>query len=351
MSGAVVAPRVSVLLPCYNAERYLPQCLDSLLAQAYRDFEIVAIDDGSEDATPRLLAEYSARDPRIRVSRNESNLGIIRTLNRGIDQSKGAYVARMDADDQAEPLRFHVQVAFLDAHPDVDLVSCSVRLIDTGGRVTGERRAWVTRPSACRYLTAFAPPLAHGATMARRACIETFKYSMDPRALHTEDYELWTRLVRAGRRLANVPELLYRVRISPESVSARNDRVQVQNFITCVQAHLREETGQEPPRETVAVLANRIDFTRASVPLDAGLRLLRRLTESGISGTSTEADRCEILDAATMQRLDILLQCVLKGRSGLRARAAARLAATVLAAIRRPRSGVYVREKLRILAS
>jgi len=350
MSGTHVRPRLTVVLPCYNAERDLPRCLDSILVQGYRDFEILAIDDGSEDQTPRLLAEYASRDPRLRVRLNARNLGIIRTLNRAIEESSGEYVARQDADDEAEPTRFQAQIGFLDARPDADVVSSSARLIDTSGRVIGERRAWATRPASCGHITAFTTPLIHGAVMARRACLARFKYSLEPEALHVEDYELWGRLVRSGRRLANIAEPLYRMRLSRQSVSARNECVQVQNFVTCVQAHLRE-CGEQPSRDTVAVLANRIDFEQADVPLEAGLALLARLTERASRDASAESDRREVLDAATMQRLDILLQCTARGRRELKARAFARLPGVMLAAIRRPRSALYVREKLRIVAA
>jgi hypothetical protein len=350
MKRTRVRPQVTVALPCYNAERDLPRCLNSLLVQEYTDFEILAIDDGSRDRTPSLLEEYAGRDPRLLVRRNERNLGIIRTLNRAIDEASGKYVARQDADDEAEPARLRAQVAFLDAHSDVDVVSSSATLIETTGRPIGERRARVTRPLPCRYVTAFSTPLIHGAVMARRACLARFKYSLEPEALHVEDYELWGRLVRSGRRLANIPEPLYRMRLSPQSVSARNERIQVRNFVSCVQSHLWE-CGDRTPRETVAVFANRIDFEQAGVPLDAGLALLARMTERAIGEVSAEGDRREILDAAAMHRLDILLQCAVKGRRQLIARALARLPAAVLAAIRRPSSALYVREKLRVLAA
>lgn len=344
-AGAPV-PRVSVLLPCYNAARYLPSCLDSLLAQTLGDFEVLAIDDGSRDQTPNVLAEYAARDRRIRIRRNETNIGLIRTLNLGIDACRGEYIARMDADDEAEPKRFQTQVAFLDARRDVDVVSSSFNRIDVAGRRIGHRRVWVTHPVACRYVTTFATPVAHGAIMARRDCLTRFRYSRDPKSLHTEDYELWARMARAGGRLANIAEPLYRVRISPESVSSANEGVQVQNFITCVQDHLRAETGEETARQTVEVLANRIDFDRRDVRLGPGLRMLSGLTQSALSGATTPEERAEIAGAAAMQRLDILLQCVLKGRPGLRARASGPLLAELLAALGRPAVRRYLTQKL-----
>ena len=92
-------PLVSVVLPCFNAERFLPAALDSLLRQTYRDLEILAVDDGSRDDTPRILEAYAGRDPRVRVLTNDSNLGLVPTLNRGVAEARGDFIARMDADD------------------------------------------------------------------------------------------------------------------------------------------------------------------------------------------------------------------------------------------------------------
>lgn len=347
LSEVSATPRVSVLLPCHNGERHLSSCLDSLLAQTYADFEIIAIDDGSEDATAQILATYAGRDPRIRPTRNETNLGLVRTLNRGIELSRGEYIARMDADDESAPSRLRTQAEFLDRHSTVDVVSSSVTLIDVTGRPIGERSVWVTRPAGCRYVTAFATPVVHAAMMARRDCIESFGYSLDAKALHTEDYELWGRLTVAGRQFSNIPKSLYRIRLSSHSVSVRNEGLQVQNFITCVHDNLLEHAGENPPRETVEVLANRIAFSRRDVPLDDGLRLLQRLTERAIADAQTENDSCEILDAAVIQRIDILLQCVLKGRWPLRAKAMPRLFNVSLRALPRRTPRQFLLAKLR----
>jgi GT2 family glycosyltransferase len=346
MTHESAPPQVSVLLPCYNAQRHLRSCLDSLLTQTYRHFEVIAIDDGSTDDTARMLAEYAARDRRIVFSQNEQNLGLIRTLNLAIVLSRGDYIARMDADDQAVPERFQRQVGFLDAHADVDLVSSSLTLIDVSDRVVGERKVWVTQPAACRYVSFFATPLAHSAVMGRRHCFSAFGYSSRPEALHTEDYELWCRLLRAGKRLANSPEPLLRYRISADSISARYEALQVRNFVTCAERHLREQDGAEAARETVEVLTNRIDFRRAKVPLEEGLRLLQQLTDHAKAG-ATDVTQAEIAAAATMQRLDILLQCVLKGGFRLRMRAFVRLVTAALPVMRRPRIRNHLRQKIK----
>ncbi len=350
MTDTTRTPRVSILVPCYNAEPYLSRCLDSLLTQTYRDFEIIAIDDGSQDGTPRLLASYAQRDPRIHVIRNPSNLGLIRTLNRGIERSGCEYVARMDADDESEPSRIGKQVAYLDTRAGVDVVSCAYTLIDGRGRLLGERPVWVTRPAGCRYVSAFATPIAHAAMMARRSCLLA-GYSTDPRALHTEDYELWCRLIAGGKQLSNIREPLYRVRISPASVSASNERIQVENFLCWVRANLAATLDEPPPVGVVRVLANRIAFSARDIPLVQGLQLLERLMHRGVTAATAEEDRGEIRDATAIQRVDILLQCLLKGRPGLRVRAASRLARALWTALERPRSRRYLTEKIRVASA
>src|SRR5690348_17986778 len=109
-----MAARVSVVMPCYNAAPWLEAALDSVLGQTHGDFELLAVDDGSTDATPRILAEAARRDGRVRVLGGGKNAGIVAALNQGLDQARGDYVARMDADDIALPTRFVRQIRFLE---------------------------------------------------------------------------------------------------------------------------------------------------------------------------------------------------------------------------------------------
>jgi len=113
------APRVSVVLPAYNAEAYLPEAVASILGQTYADFELIALDDGSTDGTAAWLD--SVRDPRVRVL-HQQNIGLALTLNKGIGLARGAYIARQDADDISRPERLAKQVAYMDAHPACGLL-------------------------------------------------------------------------------------------------------------------------------------------------------------------------------------------------------------------------------------
>jgi glycosyltransferase involved in cell wall biosynthesis len=131
----MTTPIVSVVMPVFNGERFLPQALESILNQSLRDLEFVIIDDGSTDRSASILESYSSRDARVRVFRQE-NQGIVEALNRGCEHALGKYIARMDADDVSALSRLERQVAFLEAHPLVGLVGCGVYdNIDVNGEV------------------------------------------------------------------------------------------------------------------------------------------------------------------------------------------------------------------------
>ncbi len=114
-------PKLSVVMPLYNAARYLRPAIESILNQTYTDFEFIIVDDCSTDETPAILDSYP--DPRIVRLRNPQNLGIVGALNRGLEAARGQYIARMDGDDIALAERFAQQVAWLDAHPNIGLCS------------------------------------------------------------------------------------------------------------------------------------------------------------------------------------------------------------------------------------
>ncbi len=113
-------PRVTVLMSVYNGEKYLREAIDSILNQTFKDFEFLIIDDGSTDSSADIIRSYT--DFRIRLIQNEKNIGLTRSLNKGLKLAKGEYIARMDVDDISLPIRFEKQVSFLDKYEDVKLV-------------------------------------------------------------------------------------------------------------------------------------------------------------------------------------------------------------------------------------
>lgn len=214
-------PQVSVLLPVYNAGRYLREALDSLLAQTLAEFEVVAIDDGSSDSSPAILAEYAARDARVRVVRNEKNMGLAATLNKGLALCRAALVARFDADDVCLPSRLEKQTDFMRAHPETAICGAWMRTI-------GSREGMILRyPSGdgrirCRLL--FHCPIGHPSVMLRRETLLEAGLLYNPEFEGVEDYELWIR-ARKVCRFDNLPEplVLYRLHDSPLKQGNRYD--------------------------------------------------------------------------------------------------------------------------------
>ena len=335
---------VSVVLPCFDAERFLPEALDSLLAQTYEDLEIIAIDDGSADATPDVLSRYAARDARVRVLRNERNRGLIPTLNRGVADARGEFIARMDADDVSALRRIERQVQALVLRPEVDVVASGVELIDEGGRALGRRvRPRAMEPAAARFMALFATPVAHPTVLARASVMKAHSYGISNDSLHTEDYELFTRMLIAGVAFMNIDEPLVAWRVSSSSVSRRHESIQIENFVACARHQVERTLGFRPEPGAHRVLVNRIDGDVTARDLSAGLRLLDRIEVDFAAREPGAAS--EIAGIADEQRVDILVQANLRGRPRLRLAAVA-LALRYARRLVSPRALRYTAEKL-----
>jgi glycosyltransferase involved in cell wall biosynthesis len=310
-------PLVSVVLPCYEAERFLGAAVGSLVGQTYRELEILALDDGSSDRTPEILDEFAARDARVRVLRNETNEGVISTLNRGVAEARGEIVARMDADDVAAPSRIERQVEVLASRPEIDLVGTGVTVID--GESGRPLRPWPVRcrePAGARFAALFATPVMHMTIAARAEAMRAHPYGGTPDSLHTEDYEMFARMLDDGAGLCNIDEPLMTVRSDPGSVSARHEETQVENFVRCAARHLERTLGVRPEPAAHRVLVNRIDATVGARDLREGLRWLDRIEEEFLRREPGGA--ADVRRAADLQRVDILVQAALKGRPSVR---------------------------------
>ncbi|NVN92663.1 MAG: glycosyltransferase, partial [Desulfuromonadales bacterium] len=215
-------PRVTVLMPVFNGERYLREAIDSILAQTFRDFELLIIDDGSTDGSEKIILSH--HDSRIRYISYGTNRGLIATLNRGIAAARGEYIARMDCDDISLPERLAQQVAHLDSHSTCAMVAAKAILIDTEG---GECGSWndddnVTSSQQIIQRLPRANCIVHPSTMLRTALLSTYGY--DPQQRNCEDYDLWLRLAADGLRIDKLDQQLLKYRINPLSVTAFSNR-------------------------------------------------------------------------------------------------------------------------------
>ena len=226
-------PTVSVLLPIYNAADTLDQAMRSVLRQTFADFEVIAVDDGSDDESPNILKQWAKRYRRVKPVFHE-RVGLIGALNAGLKHAEGEFVARMDADDVSHPRRLKLQVGLMRAHPEVSVAGCLMRSFPKHGVREGFRiyEAWlnslISHEDMVREIF-IESPLAHPSTMMRRTELTELGGYED----HgwPEDYDLWLRVFLAGKRFAKVPEVLYFWREHQGRLSRTDPRYAVERFL------------------------------------------------------------------------------------------------------------------------
>lgn len=204
-------PLLSVIMPVYNAEKYIQASIDSILNQDFEDFEFIIINDGSTDESESLIKKY--HDPRIRYFVNEGNKGLVYTLNHGIELAKGKWIARMDGDDISLPNRFSVQLRYLDQHKDIDVLASTVKLINEQDEYLGswEEDINAITSSQIRNYLPINNCIAHPTILCKTELLRLFLYRSAQS--QSEDYDLWLRMAAAGKIFAKIetPLVLHRM--------------------------------------------------------------------------------------------------------------------------------------------
>ena len=209
--------KVSVVIPVYNKAPFLKECFDSVFAQTFRDFEVIAVDDRSTDESLSLL--NGMNDPRLRVIALDKNLGPAGCAQRGFDAAKGEYIVRMDADDVMFPDRIERQVAFMDAHPEVGASGSHMELLYEPGVM---RRATLS-DTDCRAVVLFHIPIYQPSSIYRREVLERHSVRFqDDWPQYGEDWLFQLRLLKVTR-LANMDEALVRYRVGSQNISYGRD--------------------------------------------------------------------------------------------------------------------------------
>lgn len=209
-------PHVTVLLAVRDGEAHLREALESVLSQTYTDLELLVVDDGSTDRSREIVRSYD--DARVRMIENDRNLGLAKSLNRGLALSQGELVARLDADDVCEPDRIARQVAFMEANPGTALVGSTYREIDESGHV-GRARPLPLRHAHLCWALLFYCPFVHSAVMMRKALTTSMLGGYDETLTYAMDYELWRRIARRFH-VANLDVPLVRYRYSSTSMTS-----------------------------------------------------------------------------------------------------------------------------------
>ncbi|MFA6410783.1 MAG: glycosyltransferase [Candidatus Buchananbacteria bacterium] len=209
-------PKISVIMPFYNAQRFLAKAIESILNQTFSDFELILINDASTDNSDQIVKKYLA-DSRIVYIKNEKNQGIVANLNLGLKSAKAEIIARMDGDDVALAKRFEEQFRFLLENKDVAVVGSYVKIIDEFDKEIDYRTKPIDTKEIEKNLITYSP-LVHPSTMFRKSVVlQVGAYR--PEYLYLEDIDLWYRIVYLGYKISNVSQYLLSYRYHGNSTA------------------------------------------------------------------------------------------------------------------------------------
>lgn len=313
------APAVTVLLPAFNAEATIASSIESILAQTFRSFELLIIDDGSADDTVSIISAIN--DPRIRLIRNESNLGLMRTLNRGLAEAKAPLIARQDADDLSVTHRLERQVKFLRENPSVAMVGSSCWRMDPTGRLLGVNDMPCTH-HAIRWASIVDNPFIHTSVIFRRNIVFDQLGGYNADFPICEDYELRNRIA-AKHQVANLRERLVAYREMPTSMMQSQPEKSRDAMRKLLEVNFREIfPGRSISAEELDLLSLfrlrfGLDHLAPLVSLLSSLESDFRQRYEGIEATDLDATRCrqdlrlayKFLGSAKREAL----QCALRG--------------------------------------
>jgi glycosyltransferase involved in cell wall biosynthesis len=206
---------LTVLMPVFNADKYLKQAIDSILNQSYTEFDFCIINDGSTDSSESIILAYA--DPRIKYYKNETNLGIVKTLNKGLELINSKYIVRMDSDDISLPERLSVQKKFMDDHPEIGVSSGSYQIFGDQDQVV----KLISNDEDIKAFLIFGSSICHPAAIIRTSILKENSLLYRSDYPHMEDYDLWYRM-KDLTNFSNIDKVLLKYRISGNNVTLRN---------------------------------------------------------------------------------------------------------------------------------
>lgn len=215
---------ISVVMPAFNERPdMIADAIRSILQQTYSNFELHIFDDSTNDETKAAIDAFHS-DPRVSIHRSAERVGFIRSLNLGLEASKGQYIARMDGDDYSHPERFEKEVTYLETHPDVMVVGGQMNIMDENGQITSSR-SYPTDGFKLSLFSCVRNPLAHPTVMMRREIVDR-GYRYDEFLKMSEDLDFWLRLMNDGYRISNLPDTVLDYRVMGNFLEKRSSDVQ-----------------------------------------------------------------------------------------------------------------------------
>ena len=266
-------PYISVITPVFNGERYIEKSIESILSQSYDDFEYLIIDDSSNDSTPKILEKY-LNYSKIRIITNHHNIGLTKSLNIGLKNAAGKYIARQDHDDISLRNRLKIQKEFLDSHKNVGVIGTSNHYINAKDKIlyTANRES---SGIINRWRLLFSNPIMHSSVMFRKDLVisaggydETYKRS--------QDYKLWSRLIETSD-IVQLPDVLIKYRKHDESVSYIDTDEQINNSISIAKTNIENLLQRPINTELVEIIRMKLDRNPNKYELTETLKLIRKL--------------------------------------------------------------------------
>ncbi|SEQ02690.1 Glycosyl transferase family 2 [Faunimonas pinastri] len=290
-----MAEMITVLLPVFNGQDTIAESLESVLAQTYRDFHVLVLDDGSTDRTAEIVADFARRDSRIQHV-HKANSGLVDTLNLGLEMNRSEFIARQDADDLSRPDRFETQLRILRESPDVVAVSGGHLHINGAGDVTGEGFVYENPTDSDFVLMPHREPyLPHPFLMVRKSAMDAVGGGYR-HVVHSEDTDLYWRLRDVGN-LVNTRQILGSYRVHENSISAnsiKSGRIQAVYSQMAGLSAIRRWTGQPD-----------IEFPPGALEHLKGLTTLAEIADFASAGLS-DAERANLRGCAAAKLLELL---------------------------------------------
>lgn len=302
-------PKVTVLMSVYNSELFLREAIESILDQTLDDFEFLIVDDCSNDSSAEILRSYS--DPRICLVTNERNIGLTKSLNKGLALAKGKYIARMDADDISLPRRLEQQVAFLEARLECSLVAGLYETIDENGTIIKSTNGWQPNPERLYIDLTFGNCFPHAAvTFRAEAAIKTGGY--DEQFRRSQDMDMWFRLSR-DNAVCVLPEVLIQYRDTKGNISNFYQSEQMECARRIFVSNLKYLLGKDASTDDLMCFEDQAIKYKLPVTVTGNsLTAFRMLAKKMAINAPAALDKDEILRQANIRLREMSIYLVRK---------------------------------------
>lgn len=248
------SPKVSVIMPVYNRENFLPQAIQSILNQTYSNFEFIIINDGSTDASGKIIDEFAQLDNRIKVFNNHVNLGLIRSLSIGLKHAQGDFIARMDSDDISLPFRFEKQIAYLESHSDIGILGTWFEWIDADGNTFLPKSQRPIGSNLIWWMMFTFPQVVHASIMARYEVFVQFNENdLEIDYQHAEDLAFWLR-IGFSTKFDNLPAILYQIRGHSGRITSSSNLTQKLSAEKAIQRGLKLALSEQTSLKAVQAI-------------------------------------------------------------------------------------------------